>query len=378
MNYSMLSTSAWSRARYRLKSALGWASAHLEDARRNRRCAAQDQRILVTRHCAKHSTMFRDFFTWVCEQVPELMSRLEFRRLPFQLPARHRYAAHVCWINDTLDLWSPNGFRQECELVAQCRAAGVGVVNAIGGIHNVGKLRGSELMRASGARTPQCRWAPPHWRDAAAPRVLETLGLQYPVLIREERGHGCPSLLLNDERALNQADLTGFATPIVAEFVDTRDARGRFRKYRYVTAGHLGVPRHLITDMQWDARPHRRVRDEQAMAEEESFVSHPTREHEHETFRRARVALGMEVVGFDYSYTRDGTIVIWEANPFLDMNRPKYVAAGHLDAAVERTYAAVAHCYLATAGVEIPNRLFDLLGDVATWDRDGSAVAGAA
>ena len=48
----------------------------------------------------------------------------------------------------------------------------------------------------------------------------------------------------------------------------------------------------------------------------------------HEILQRAQRALGFDVVAFDYSYDRDGRLVVWEPNPFANLwqgfNRDAY------------------------------------------------------
>ena len=357
------------RVRYQVKSAFAQLGSQISDVVRNRSCTNDEAKLLVVRHPAKHASMFRDFYRWVRLHVPELHSRMEFRHIPFKPKSFGPYGAVVFWINDTLDRWSPNGYRQACELLQACRDSGVACINPIDQIHNAGKLTGGDLMRTTGVRTPICKRVPNDWRLKPEQRDIEQFNLSFPVLLREQRGHGCPSLYLESQHDLRAADLN-FTEPIVVEFIDTKSpADGRFRKYRYVVAGDVGVPRHLITDEQWDVRPFRRVDDANAHREEATVVSQSVAEHR--KFQMAKRAIGMDVVGFDYSYTREGELVIWEANPFLDMNFPKHLRDNHLEFAVQRTFAAVARCYLRALGVAVPAMITDVLGDVATYDHPG-------
>ena len=353
--------------RFRMKSVTGYLPGLLSDVLRNRHCDSDDKRILVTRHPAKHASMFRDFWDWATRQVPELVSRMEFQHLPFSLANTNhqRFSAHVSWINDTLDLWSPSGYRNACRLVSQCRSNEIKCINSIDRIANVGKSRGAELMRHAGVRTPIAISLV--GKSNVTADELHAAGISLPCLIREERGHGRMSEFVGDADQLARIDLSKFHLPIAVEFIDTRDPiDGFYRKYRYISAGEVGIPRHLITDTQWDVRPHRRIKEAHVLEQEAEYIRNP--DPNHQQLQAARDALGMDLVGFDYSFTPDGELVVWEANPYLDMNTPKHVSSNQLGDAVTRTFAAVCHLYLRSAGVEIPHHIQNILTTAATFD----------
>ena len=355
-----------------MKSVTGYLPGLLNDFWRNRHCDSNDKRILVTRHPAKHASMFRDFWEWAVQQVPELVSRMEFQHLPFSFATTNheRFSAHVSWINDTLDLWSPSGYRNACRLVNQCRYHEIKCINSIDRIANVGKSRGAELMRNAGVRTPIAISLV--GKSSVTADELQAAGFSIPCLIREERGHGRMSEFVADADQLARVDLSKFHLPIAVEFIDTRDPiDGLYRKYRYISAGEVGVPRHLITDQQWDVRPHRRVKQAEVLEQEAEYIRKP--DPNHDRLQAARDALGMDLVGFDYSFTPDGELVIWEANPYLDMNAPKHVSNDQLGDAITRTFAAVAHLYLRSACIEIPNHVQTVLSEAATFDSNSGA-----
>ena len=362
-----MNTNHYSLSRFRIKSVTGYLPGLASDFLRNRHCRAEANRILVTRHPAKHSSMFRDFWAWAKLDVPELVARMEFQHLPYTLSNTNhqRFSAHVSWINDTLDLWSPSGFRDACQLANHCRSNEITCINSIDRIANVGKARGAELMRNAGVRTPIA--IPLAGKASITADELLAAGISLPCLIREERGHGRISEFVADADQLTKVDLSRYHFPIATEFIDTRDpVDGLYRKYRYVSAGEVGVPRHMITDRQWDVRPHRRVKEARVLEQEAEYIRNP--DPNHEQLQAARDTLGMDLVGFDYSFTPNRELVIWEANPYLDMNAPKHVSNEQLGDAVSRTFAAVAHLYLRSAGVEIPFYVQSLLTKVATFD----------
>jgi glutathione synthase/RimK-type ligase-like ATP-grasp enzyme len=336
------------------------------DMMTNMRHVRSSQRILIARHVAKQAYMFRDFLDWVSKHVPELRGAMEFRRLPFGPADVSRYVLHVCWANDTMDLWSPNSFAQALRLQEQCSRVGIPVINRVDCLARTAKRQGAELMRVAGVRTPH----------AVAIKNEEDFrrdfgGLSFPFLIREDRGHGQPAFLIEDPKQLDAVELARFRSPIATEYIDTRgNDDGLYRKYRYVMAGKVGVPRHLIVNGQWEVRPEHRLKGHRLREEELNYVNRP--DPNHDVLDRARRALGLDVVGFDYSYDRDGRVVVWEANPFLNLNYPENRAGAHIAEAVKRSFAVVARLYCQRAGIMASSYIDEMLYGIANLDESES------
>ena len=152
-----------------------------------------------------------------------------------------------------------------------------------------------------------------------------------------------------------------FRNPIAVEFIETRAAgQHLYRKYRYMAVGGTGIAMHLLFGHDWEVRQEH-VLNAATIAEEAAFVGRP--DSNHVLFQRARRMLGLDVVGFDYSYDRAGRVVVWEANPFADLNYPQELSSGRKFPGLERTYAATARLYLRSAGLEAPAFIDDLLAD---------------
>jgi hypothetical protein len=141
-------------------------------------------------------------------------------------------------------------------------------------------------------------------------------------------------------------------------------------------AGTAGVPRHLIVNGQWEVRPEHRLSDARLREEELHYVNHP--DPNHDVLDRARRALGLDVVGFDYSYDCDGRVVVWEANPFLNLNYPTSRVGLHIAQAVERSFAVVARLYCQRAAIELPPLIDEMLDGFANLSESESARSTAA
>jgi hypothetical protein len=229
------------------------------------------------------------------------------------------------------------------------------VINPVDRLAATEKSNAAQIMGRLGIRTPRVR----RINDIAAFR-RDLGGLKPPLLIRENWGHGQPAVLLGHASDAHTVPLERFRQPIAVEFIDTSDPRdGLFRKYRYLVAGDAGAPRHLIINDHWEVRPQRRLMTERARREELDYLNHS--DSNHGPLQLARKALGLDVVGFDYSYDRTGQMVVWEANAYPDLNYPKNPWSRHLFPAVERSFAAVAKLYLERADLSVPARIQQML-----------------
>lgn len=341
------------------KGRLMYVPRAMQDAWTNWRHVRGAPRLLIVRHAAKNWYVFRDYLAWLQREFPEVRARFEFRLLPFRPADWSRYALHALWAGDTIAQWSPRGFNQAKELLDQCDQFGVPVINRVDQLANAAKALGAKLIRSTGIRTPQMvRIHNPQrfCRDFA--------GLAFPLLIREDRGHGQPTAFVASPDELRKLDLERYREPIACEFIDVRDPRdGLYRKYRYLAAGEMGLPKHLIINDHWEVRPQRRVQTDATRREELAFLHEP--DPNHALLQRARRALGLDVIGFDYSYDAQGRVVVWEANPYPDLNYPKNPWSRHIHFAVEKTFAAVTCLYLQRAGLAIPGRLEERLHGVS-------------
>jgi hypothetical protein len=261
-------------------------------------------------------------------------------------------------------LWSPSGFAQALQLQNEFESRSIPVINPVDCLSNTAKLQGAELMRSAGIRTPRGV----HIDDVEAFQ-RDAGGLVFPFLLREDRGHGEPALWIESAQDLERVDMGRFQSPIAVEYIETRSrSDGLFRKYRYVVAGDTGAPRHLILNNQWEVRPEHRVMNPLIHKEELAYVNSP--DPNHAAFQRARQALGLDVIGFDYSYDHAGQVVVWEANPFPNLNYPKRQQAAKMALSVERSFAVVAQLYCQRAGLAIPPALARLLTHDAISQHD--------
>ena len=179
-----------------------------------------------------------------------------------------------------------------------------------------------------------------------------SLGLSLPSFIREDWGHERKMVRIDSRDDVRAVPWEKFNRPLAVELVDVRNPRdGLFRKYRYLAAGDLGISHHLHISRDWVTRGEDRVMNADTRHEELEYITEA--DPNHEVLQRARRALGLDLVAFDYGYTPDGQMIVWEANPF-----PHFLFATkrliYKNPAMHRTMLAIVHLYFSSAGLPIP------------------------
>ncbi len=103
----------------------------------------------------------------------------------------------------------------------------------------------------------------------------------------------------------------------------------------------------MQTSAEWITRGENRVITPETRDEELRYITQP--DPNHDALQRARRALGLDLVAFDYGYTPDGRMIVWEANPFptIVFGTRRLI---YRNPAIHRTLLAIVRMYLAAAG----------------------------
>ena len=341
-------------ARFRARNTLRHAVA-------NRRHVAGDGRFLVLRHPTRIDVAYEPaYLRWLEDNLPEVRARFELHLLPCRVRDWGRYALHLPWLQDPVEDWSDRAARRARRVEAECDRRGIPVVNRVDRLPNAAKLEGARRIGESGFRT--ARTIP--IRDVAAFRA-GCLGLDPPFIVREDWGHGRLIRLVETGDQLRSLDLSRYARPIAVEFIDVRSpGDGLVRKYRYVVAGDTSLPLSMHICESWRTRGKEHLLRSDLIEEESAYAARPV---EHAVrFLRAREALGLDFVAFDYAFDRDGKPVVWEANPYPTVRLSTGRGAYRLPAAV-RALAALTRLYLRAAGLPVPGKVDDILGHPAVY-----------
>jgi hypothetical protein len=347
-----------SHLRYSLKACLGHWPLRLHDAIQNRRYAKADQRFLIVRHAGKNPFFYDVLLRWLAEHFPDVRSRFELRAVPYHICSRSRYVLHVPWLQDPVQRWSPSAYRQANQLAAECDERRIPIINRIDRLINATKSSGARIIGSVGIRTAKTVLIDnlQEFRETQG-------GLNCPLLVRENWGHGGLVYRVNTPAEVRQLPLERFLRPVAMEFIDVQSPVDRlFRKYRYVAAGDLGIAHSLHVCKDWKAKGAEAECSPSLCDEETAYTSRP--DPNHVLLQAARVKLGLDFVAFDYSYDTQGQLIVWEANPFPHIHFPGSRRAYRRTATI-RTLAAMVSLYFRQAQLAVPMGIEDLLVEPA-------------
>jgi hypothetical protein len=304
-------------------------------------------RMLIIRHRTYQRRFFDVILKWIAANMSELAPRFDVRDLPVRVRDWTPYALHVPWLQDPVQEWSPETYDLANQLAADCDARGIHVLNRVDRLLNATKSRGAELMRSAGV-------AAPNMAPILDPREFERtlLGLSLPLFVREDWGHSRNVFRVDSTADVPRIPWATFRRPVAIEIVDVRNSRdGLHRKYRYIAAGDVGVAHHLQTSAEWITRGENRVITPESRDEELHYLTQP--DPNHDALQRARRALSLDLVAFDYGYTPEGRMIVWEANPFptIVFGTRRLI---YRNPAIHRTLLAIVHMYLVAAGIAVP------------------------
>lgn len=319
----------------------------LDDRRHNARTRAAgkgEKRVVILRDTLGTATFNDHFLHWLESNRPELARRIELRRLPGFAPSAHESALLIPWLQDPIAETAPTLFRWAKRVQDAFDAAKLPVINRVEHVSVSVKTVATRVLREAGVRAPIIV------EIGDRENFLEHVGgLKYPFIIRENLYHSRAMHLVHNADEFRAVPWDRMLTPVAAEYIDVRSKDGLYRKYRYVAVGEQGFQRHLILTTDWLSRSGTRVHTPAALQEEITYLEGP--DPNHDRLQRARVALGLDMVAFDYAYMPDGELIVFEPNPLPNLwdehaNEPN---VAHEVKYVERLYHGMADEFLRRA-----------------------------
>lgn len=249
------------------------------------------------------------FLEWMAGETPEAAALFDVVDYPTPVWDIKRYRLFIPWLQDPLRERFPKTYRFAKQIERVCEKNGIPVVNPLDHLSNSIKSVALPILAELGLNPAKVV------RIENPKTVLDNPDLlPMPCIIRENMMHSGPTILVEDREGLNGVPWEKIESPIAVGFVDTRGKDGLYRKYRYMVMGNTGAPRHMIASSQWRVKdPEDRVKNDVIHKEEVAYMSGD--DPNHDTLVRAARAMGFDCVAFDYSYTRDGQLVVWEPNP---------------------------------------------------------------
>lgn len=324
---------------------------HRKDAQANLSASLHERKILTLRHPTQSPDFYQVFLNWIKQNYSLYSGLFELRLLPMAQSNLERYALYLPWLQDPVQNWSQLAFQQAQQIEHKFHAIGTPVINPVTALHYAGKFEGARRMAAAGLNVPKMAIV------SDFNKFKQDLGgLNLPLFIREDWGHGGPMLRIDSLADLEQINIAAFERPIAIEIINVRNADGLYRKYRYFAVGAYGISHHLFAQPHWITRGSERVYTQQTKTEELTYIAKP--DPHHEEFQAARRSLGLDFVAFDYGYTPHGQMIIWEANPYPYIRWPSINGQSEYRvAALHRTMAAMLLFYLEQVGLQAPAEL---------------------
>ena len=349
----MLRPKNWRRVAKRIASNVRYTIRPIRDAWSNWRHDIHGERFLVIRHRQGLPNYYQGFLEWTATEFPNIRRLFELRLLPEYLRDWSPYRLAIPWLPGTL-LYG-NTVARACALqfAVDCDLRRTPIINRPESLLGMSKFDTAESLRRIGIRTPRMRRL--HER-VGFEETAETLGL--PFLIRDDlaRRGRLPTMWIENRRQWHDMPWHNLSHPVAVEFINVRDANdGLYRKHRYIAVGEAGIAHTLQISQHWEVRGamrilHRGTRREEIAYTEKCDPNHLLMQH-------ARRTLGLDICGFDYSYTSAGELVVWKTNVMPELALPNQTNRAHLRGPVERTMAATLRLYLERAGFEVPDRI---------------------
>ena len=158
---------------------------------------------------------------------------------------------------------------------------------------------------------------------------LADLGLRLPIAVRAPGFHGGEHFARIDSiEALAPAVAAWPGDAVIAmNVLDTRDADGKYRKFRAMLVDGRIYPLHLAVSSDWKVhyftadmadQPAHRAEDAAFLADMEAVIGAPALA----ALTRIQIALGLDYAGVDFALSASGEVVVFEANATMVIPQP--------------------------------------------------------
>jgi len=160
-------------------------------------------------------------------------------------------------------------------------------------------------------------------KPGIAAKTLDRAGIVPPIILRKTGTHTGKIVGLFDsvDEAVSALEP---GEHIATQFVDFVSADGLYRKFRIYYLGKRRILRHMIVSDVWNVHVKDRTRfmsqhpnlvaEERALIEREQPFSNET----HEVLEAVRARMPLDFFGMDFAMTRDGRLVLFEANATMN------------------------------------------------------------
>lgn len=148
----------------------------------------------------------------------------------------------------------------------------------------------------------------------------------YPLFVRYDAGHdsygesmqGPFGNFIALKRAFSNkwfVDREHFCGKVAIQWIDTKFSDGLYRRYRAFSTRTDAVTGNLHISRDWYLHGDNAIRNQETENEQRQFMQGIYSATEKEFFSKAIMALDLDFGAIDYSYDKNGEIIIWEVNP---------------------------------------------------------------
>ncbi len=270
--------------------------------------------------------------------------QIDIHRTGDPIPDLDRYQAIVFWLGDPLRENHPECFTQATVIHKRAERSGIAVLNSPHSLSNTSKVRQSRIWEL--ANIPSARG----WAVETKQQVIDLLGtVQRPLLLRQD-GHSRRDVaILKTPDQAASSDLSSNLPGLILEMHDLRAAHqgenaplgelyARFhhkaRAFVFrdeVFSSHLFFSKKPIVCagsclFKREDRPRRALARafgfrkkmlDQLVDIDQNYFDTPVQHKK--TLIDAVRALKLDFAAVDYSFKPDGSIILWEANPYFNL-----------------------------------------------------------
>lgn len=291
------------------------------------------------------------------------------------------------WLGDPLKQKYPDCYRDALEIAEQARRLGLALINHPDALSNTAKSRQADIWTAAGIPSAAARSVRTRRQLVQA---MKEMGL--PCIVRSDHEHTQRGVsIINSEAGLDAVDLDEILPAVVLQLHDVRaeyrrsgaDPSNLFCRYHHKARAFVfrdhAMPSHLFFSespivslsnclFARAERPRRRlarklgyhrrlVRD--LVDADRAYFGQPLAGKAE--LVRAVSVLGLDFAAVDYSLRPDGSVILWEVNPYFHMPEGQFSVLSRQRDAVRRvnqSFDWMAHCFeLARTRNPLPMRL---------------------
>ncbi len=230
------------------------------------------------------------------------------------------YAAVAFFYHDPLKDLYPEVYAYAKRVEAICKEAGIPLINQPDALSNTVKSIQLKLLSDAGFRVAKV------FPFKQIDELKEVPNEVYPLFLRIDAGHDSQGKFVQGPftsynsmlEAFKEFKLNGhqnFAKEVAVQFVETKKYNGLYTKYRCLATQHHAIKAYVNFSKEWYIHNCNSLVETWADDANVTYSTSAFTPDEISFFTKAVKTLDLDFCAFDYAFTPNNEIVIWEANP---------------------------------------------------------------